>query len=356
MTSQVRIRQYADGDAVACERCIVSAPDNLIYASAPFLAFLQEVSGGEAHCLVAENGTGIVGLLPWFEKRSAPYGTVCNSLPWYGSYGGCTLGADADDSIREQLLAAYAAHLRSIPDLLTATTILSPFENHALDIYRKYLQEQVQDARTGQISRLPEAGERLEERLMATISQKTRNLVRKSLKQGFALEVRDDDAAWRFLVDVHHENMAAIGGKPKPHSHFEALRRHIPAPWRELLLATLDGKPVAAMLLLTFNRTVEYITPVIRHEYRSQQPLSFLIWHGMLRGIVHGARWWNWGGTWHTQQSLHHFKAGWGAIDMPYTYLVQAGAEMPERLRSDGAAMAAAFPWFYLYPFHLVQP
>ena len=350
----ISIRLYREADIDSYEACIASAPDNLVYPTRQFLAFLEEVTGAYVQCLVAEQNNEIVGVLPWFEKRVEPYGTVCNSLPWYGSYGGSTLAKDADSTVRERLLSAYVEHLHAIPDLLTATTILSPFENQFLATYQSHLYQQVQDSRIGQITRLPDAGSCLEERLMTVISQKTRNLVRKSLKQGFALEVRDDDASWQFLCEVHHENMAAVGGKPKPEEHFTALRRHIPGEWRELLLASLDGEPVAALLLLTFNRTVEYITPVIRHEYRSQQPLSFLIWHGMLRGINRGAYWWNWGGTWHTQHSLHHFKAGWGAVDMPYTYLVQGRDEAPALIKSDPDGVSAAFPWFYQYPFHLL--
>ena len=32
---------------------------------------------------------------------------------------------------------------------------------------------------------------------------------------------------------------------------------------------------------------------------------------------------WNWGGTWKSQKSLHHF-SGWGAEDKPHTYLVSS--------------------------------
>lgn len=53
-------------------------------------------------------------------------------------------------------------------------------------------------------------------------------------------------------------------------------------------IASLDGRPVAALLLLYFNRTVEYFAPVIEHEYRSRQPLSFLIWQGMLDAVHRG--------------------------------------------------------------------
>ena len=87
--------------------------------------------------------------------------------------------------------------------------------------------------------------------------------------------------------------MAGIGGTAKPWAHFEAIRDAIPASARRLYIARLNGQPVAALLLLYFNRTVEYITPVIKHEYRSAQPLSFLIWHAMQDAIAEGFRWWN---------------------------------------------------------------
>ena len=109
--------------------------------------------------------------------------------------------------------------------------------------------------------------------------------------------------------------MSAIGGRAKPWGHFAAMRELIPAAWRQLFVTRLDGEPVSAMLLFRFNQTVDNITPVIRHEFRSRQPLSFAIWHAMLDAVRSGFRWWNWGGTWETQQSLHHFKRGWGAAE-----------------------------------------
>ena len=159
-------------------------------------------------------------------------------------------------------------------------------------------------------------------------------MVRKALQQGFALHITDADWAWRFLYETHVENLQALGGQAKPWSHFIALRTHIPAHWRRVFVATLADQPVAALLLLYFNQTVEYITPVIRHAYRSQQPLSFLIWHAMLWASREGYRWWKaGGGTWLAQPSLYHFKAGWGAIDLPYTYLINVSEQVVSRYR-----------------------
>ncbi len=348
----LKLREYKKSDAVAYDQCLVSAPQNLIYPTRPFLTFLQEVTDSELHCLLAEEDGHVLGVFPYLVKRNERFGAVYNSLPWYGSYGGCSLAGNAGLEVRKALAGAWSDVLHNSSDLLTGTTVLSPFEELHRKGYSALPGDGTVDSRIGQVTSLPDPGADLDNRLIAIFNQKTRNLVRKSLKQSFSLVATGDEWAWDFLCETHHENMAAIGGIPKPRGHFDALRRHIPAAWRELLVAKIDGKPAAAMLVLFFNKAIEYITPVIKYGYRSQQPLSFLIWHGMLRGIERGFRWWNWGGTWHTQKSLHHFKSGWGAMDMPYTYLITLGDRALERLRRDTNAVQAAFPYFYLYPYH----
>ncbi len=325
-------------------------PMAMIYGTLEFRAFLQRVVAGTPTYFVAVQGERIVGALPCFMVRHERCGTVINSLPWYGSHGGCVLVSEHDETARRRLLARYAEWVAE-QQAAFATLILTPRENQHLEAYREALAPSATDGRVGQMTRLPDDGPDLEQRLERVCRQKTRNLIRKSLKQGFALAARDDDDAWRFLHGTHVENMAAIGGRAKPWAHFAALRDTIPAAWRQLLVTTLDGRPVAALLLLRFNGIVEYITPVIAHEFRSRQPLSFTIWHAMLDAVHRGDAWWNWGGTWTTQVSLHHFKEGWGATEWPYTYLTTAHPDALRDLQQDRRAVLDAFPHYFIYPF-----
>jgi len=179
--------------------------------------------------------------------------------------------------------------------------------------------------------------------------------VRKALKQGFQLVISDEEWAWQFLHKTHTENLRSIGGIPKPWEHFAAIRQNIPWEWRNIFVALLDGKPVAALLMLYFNQTAEYVTPVIMQEHRSSQPLSFLIWHAMLHATANGFRWWNWGGTWDSQKSLHHFKAGWGAEDYPYSYFISLKPASLVLMKSDLNDLRSAFPYYYLLPFFMVE-
>lgn len=327
---------------------------SMVYASLEYRDFLRVIVPGTAQYLTAWREKKLVGALPLFRVDDPQLGSVLNSLPWYGSHGGCVLAPGADDTVRGALLAHYR-EISKAPEVLSATMVLTPEETDRINLYRQALQPATEEGRIGQITPLPDAGSDLEGRLERTFSQKTRNIVRKARKQGFELTSDDSDATWEFLHSTHTTNLAALGGRAKSRACFEALRTCLPLPMRSVRVALLGGRPVAALLLLHYNRTVEYFTPVIDHDFRPLQPLSFLIWHGMLDAISRGFRWWNWGGTWSTQVSLHHFKAGWGALDRPYTYLINTTEDSRQRMRASRRSLAERFHSYYTFPYALLE-
>jgi len=347
----VRVRPLAGAERIDGLAWLRHTPGTLLYASPEFHRFLERVAEGRVVTMLAERGSRPVGALTWMERPLRDGSCIVNSLPWYGSHGGCALAPEAPVETRRALLAAYRDRIE-MPDVLSATMILSPEEEAFRRVYEDALPVRVIDDRIGQVTPLPAAATATDLELM--ISQKTRNLVRKSLRQGFHEVVSDDPWAWRFLHSVHVENMTAVGGRAKPWEHFAALAETLPSDWRRLSVAMLGDQPVAAMLLVFFNGTVEYLTPVIRHEARPLQPLSFLIWRAMVEAAAMGCHSWNWGGTWRSQESLHHFKAGWGAVDRPYSYLVSASDQGLERLRGERERIVAEAAYYYVYPFALL--
>jgi len=328
---------------------LLTQPESMIYFAPCFLRFLESAVDGTGSTLIARRAGRIVGALPYVRKDAAGLGSVFNSQPWYGSHGGCILEDPGDQDARQALCSTYRTLVEST-DWLFSTVILTPGENVHAQTCASMFAARTTDARVGQITELPVADAQLEQRLERTLRQKTRNLVRKARGQGFREHVGDEDWAWRYLFETHVANMRAIGGRAKPEAHFQALRAKLPSAMRRLSVALFDGLPVAAMLLVLFNRTVEYITPVITHDFRPRQPLSFLIWEAMLDVCRRGFQRWNWGGTWINQTDLHHFKAGFGASDHPYTYLVSASERGIALLDSSREDLFGAFPNFYLYP------
>ena len=324
-------------------------PRAMIYGSSRFARFVEEV----AHCrvahLLAERSGELVGALPFAVKTDTRYGTVINSLPWFGSHGGCWLRSSDDRDAREALLDAFSSAASAL-DPLFSVIILSHSENAAAAEYSRLTEHASVSDRIGQVLELPLWQENYEQALFDLMSRRTRNHVRKSLKQGLEEKVGDHDSSWQFLYRTHCDNMDAISGRAKPWDHFSALRRRYAGRGMRLSLACLHGEPIAGLLVIVFGRTVEYLVPAISVEKRTLQPLSFLIWRAMFDCARQGCRIWNWGGTGPSQHSLHHFKAGWGGEDRPYTYLSRVRGSALASFRSSPTDFLDAFPYFYLYP------
>jgi len=312
-------------------------PEALVYQSLPYQDLLCAMLGVRNESVAACDADGMIhGALPLLAS-DGPWGTVYNSLPFYGSNGG--LLTDTPPA-REALLTWYNT-LSLAPSTASATIIANPLldDGTVNGVTHNRL-----DSRIGQFSPLNSDAQRQ----MEGFHYKTRNMIRKAEKSGVSVTVEND--AIDFLRAVHLENMAALGGIPKPAGFFDLF----PSFFAEdshyrIYVARINGERVAALLLFYFNSTVEYFIPVIQKDYRDQQPMSLLVYTAMLEAARSGYSWWNWGGTWHTQEGVYRFKSRWGTIDRPYNYYIQLNRiELENHPRAE---ILAAHPFFYVLPF-----
>jgi hypothetical protein len=299
---------------------------------------------------VAYDGPRLIGSLP-LVVRECPTGAVANSLPFYGSNGSCLVDPACTNgrAVRQALFAALLGAAQEHGWQAT-TLITSPWETD-LDFYQQTA-ARYRDSRIGQLTPLytDGAGDPLPF-LMERFHYKTRNMVRKSLREGFTVTSDWTEEALEFLVTTHQANMAVIGGLAKDRKCFEQLGKLLPASQRRLYVAHLGKQPVAALLLLYFNKTVEYYTPVIRQEYRSLQPLSYLIITAMCQAAREGYEWWNWGGTWDSQDGVYRFKSRWGSVDRPYYYYTYAHQDMSALLDLGKEGLLRQYRHFFVLPF-----
>jgi hypothetical protein len=329
-----------------------SIPTTLFYASLGYRNLLKNFLAAENYYFIARNEGGrIVGVLPSFIKEVPGKGSVANSLPFYGSHGGVI----AENS-QGEISGALLTHFRKFVEergCISSTVISSPFDSD-LSQYEACTGFTVSDSRIGQMTPLPSAGEDPRAAVMHALHHKTRNMVRKAEKLGITVTSDPQLGGFEFLKQTHEKNMVEIGGMAKPARFFDLVEKEFKCDTDyRLYMAWLEGVPVAALLLFYFNGTVEYFTPVIVKEYRSSQPLSLLIYHAMADGVVSGFKWWNWGGTWLTQDGVYQFKRSWGAIDMPYRYFTTI---LDQRvLKSSKAELLNDYPYFYVAPFSLLQ-
>lgn len=335
----IRVESLSPHFAERYEAFILERPYTLVYQSWRYQNLLCDLLGCRQKSLLAlDKQNNILAALPLMAK-DGPLGTVLNSLPFYGS-NGALIGEDL--AARAALMGAFL-EMAQAPGVAASTLIENPLAPAGDD----ELAYDLIDRRIGQLTPLPSEGD-IKGALMQSFHYKTRNMVRKANKLG--IDVDENFEAVPFLIEIHEKNMREIGGLPKPRSFFESLPQYFRPRWDyRVYVARLRGELVAALLVFFYNRTAEYYTPAVRKEYRGSQALSALIFKAMGDAAENGYTWWNWGGTWLSQDGVYRFKSRWGTLDMPYRYLVKI--QNPSILRSNPKKLRAEYPYFFTLPF-----
>ncbi|MBW1978981.1 MAG: peptidoglycan bridge formation glycyltransferase FemA/FemB family protein [Deltaproteobacteria bacterium] len=320
----------------------------LFYSSNKYRKLLRRFLHEEDYYIIALNKWDeIIGALPTFLKRNEKLGNVLNSLPFYGSNGSIIEYAQ-NEKVKKELLGAFFG-LAKDHNCLSATLITSPLEPNKT-FYENNFGHTFFDKRIGQLTPLPKNNSDVADMLMKLFHQKTRNMVRKAQKYRFQITSEYTEIFFKFLCETHIRNINTIGGLAKPIRFFEL----IPEIFKydkeyKIYVALQDETPVAALLVFYFNKTVEYFTPVIDQRYRALQPLSLLIFYAMQEAVRRGFEWWNWGGTWLTQTSVHRFKKRWGTVDKPYFYYTKLYDK--KIIHHSKEELIQDYPYFYVLPF-----
>lgn len=344
-----KVSLLSDRDIENYNKFILRDKKTLIYYSNKYRLLLKQFLQAEDNYLIAtDKNNNIVGILPSFVCFNPLLGNVLNSLPFYGSHGSI-LEFEGNHEVRAALLNRIC-ELSFEKKCIASTIITTPFEEN-IECYDQILVDALHDRRIGQITSLPAISESLEVDLMASFHQKTRNMIRKAQKVGLTYSNLCTDELFSFLVDTHHENISSMNGLAKPKHFFDLLRENFELNKDyKLYTAFLEDKPIATLLLLYFNKTVEYFTPAIVAEYRTLQPLSFLIFQAMQDAIYEGYLYWNWGGTWLTQDGVYLFKKRWGTQDYPYNYYTKIYHS--KLLNVSKQQLLEQYPYFYVLPFN----
>lgn len=338
---------------------LLSCPSAMLYHSLAYRRFLRDFlpSNAQDFYLLAFENDRIVGAFPTF-LIDGPLGAVLNSLPFFGSHGSLLISKDANPETASFLTNALK-NLCITQNVVFATVIDTPHianEEH----FEHALGFQYDDKRIGQITTLPQEKEvgKVNESLLALYHQKTRNIVRKAFRSGLAFGYDQSPDTLDALHALHEINILGIGGIAKPKYFFEIIARHFQADkdYRVYTARTENNEIVCALLLLYYKDTVEYFVPATATSWRSAQPLSALIHIAMRDAVLDfGARTWNWGGTWLTQDGVYHFKSRWGATDHPYKYYTRIFLEERRLHGVRRNSMLQGYPWFYTVPFSVLE-
>jgi len=319
--------------------------------SIPYRNLLSDFLSCEPYYIIAVEDGEVIGAIPAFLKKNAKLGNILNSLPFFGSHGGVLVRSACDDNkkakIKKLLLNGFNA-LAKEKDCILSTIITSPFDLDT-SIYESTLSYKFKDKRVAQITEFRNDINDVEQEILYNIIEpRNRSTVRRPPKHGVTLEFSSD---FRPLFEMHKENMSSKGGNVKPMSFFQKVHALMGEKDYDLMYARKEGEIIAGLLVFFFKDTVEYYTPALRYECSIEQGTSFLIYEGMKKAITSGYKYWNFGGTSESQQSLHRFKAGWGSRDYPYYYYILQYRDINHILRMKSQDITEEYKWFYVLPF-----
>jgi len=317
-----------------------------LFSSIKYFKLLKAYLKDQFYILGAFNeADDIIGVLPFFIKCTA-VGSVLNSLPFYGSNGSVLSDSNEAKSLLLEELNFFAIKEKCI----SATIITCPLDKESY-IYKNIYDYNYSDERIGQLTSLKDINSK--EELMDVFHFKTRNTIRKGFKSNVVIDWQCGLEYFDFLKKTHFDNLSLIGGIPKPDLFFDVLRDNFQygSDYR-IYYCLLDGKPIAALLLLYSNKTVEYFTPVVVAEYRNLQVLSSIIYSAMI-DCLGKYDWWNWGGTWVSQDGVYQFKSRWGTSDFNYYYYTKIFDKAIITLPKE--FFLKNFPNYYVLPFNVLD-
>lgn len=329
---------------------LLKGSETLLYASNKYRKLLKEfLNEDDIYFVALDENDEIKGVLPSFIKKNAEFGNLLNSVPFYGS-NGAVIEFENNDIVRMSLVNKFYEFAKN-NNCVSSTLISSPL-NPTEEFYEKVTDYTFKDSRIGQLTRLPENTKDVDAEVMQLIDSKMRNLVRKAQKLEIKVSDEQRESHFDFLIETHKENLAAIGGIAKPERFFKLIPKYfVYGTDYKIYIAKKEGQLIAALLVFYFNKTVEYYTPVIKAEFRNEQPLSLLIFEAMKNAVKKGYNWWNWGGTWASQGGVYHFKSQWGTKDKMYYYYTKIFDKAI--LDKTKEQLLKEYPFFFVAPFNL---
>lgn len=335
--SEIRKLSFIDDSSYL--RFLESIDTSLFYASSKYRDFLKFYLHCEDNYIAVFESGEIVGVLPLM-LRETSLGYIVNSLPYYGSNGGVVAKTQA----AHDLLIQYYLEFVSREDVVVSCLTESPLSREIS------LKSDFEDYRIGQITTIPNYSQDFDIKLFEIIDSSTRRNIRKAQSSNVSVTIDNSLDAFKVLYEIHTENINSIGGKAKDWRFFENINKFFsPTKDFNLYIARIDGIIVSALLLFYFNKTVEYFTPATVAEFRNSQPISEILRIAFREASMAGFKWWNWGGTWITQDGVYKFKAKWGAQDYRYDYFIKLNNK--SLLMKQPTELLELAKGFYTVPF-----
>ena len=309
------------------------------YQSSKHLKFLQKLLKIKAEFVTAIENDKLIGVLPLFRNKTK-FGTVINSLPFFGSYGGVI----SDKEEAKKNIIKFLNEYNKQHDILSSVIIADPFDSS--EIYEKFYEFNDKEERMIQCIKFNKTQEIT---LWNNFEQRVRRAVRKAEKNLISVEYSiPNNKLLDDFYKTHVANILSKNGMTKPKEFFSLLKDSFTVGKDyDILTANYESKPIAYLLVFYFKSFTEYYMPAYEAKNSDLQGTSLLIWESIKKSLNSNMKYYNFGGTHLEQKSLYNFKKGWNPDDFRYNYYVYGDLskinELGEKILREN------FKNFYVY-------
>jgi CelD/BcsL family acetyltransferase involved in cellulose biosynthesis len=144
------------------------------------------------------------------------------------------------------------------------------------------------------------------------------------------------------FYDLHVQTRRRQGVPVQPRRFFELLWERLIGPGHGfVLVAEIEGAPIAAGVFLSWNGTAIYKFGASDESKLRLRPNQLLMWHAIRRSCESGARTFDFGRSDLGNTGLRSFKSAWGAIEWPLVYSQFGGSSA---YAGEGRAARALAP------------
>lgn len=326
MTLSVRTLASADADGGAWDAFARSTPGGTIYHQLAWRRIISREFGWETHYLSAHGTGGLEGILPLVRLKSRLFGDFLVSLP-YVNYGGSL----ATTSAADRLLLAAAVEL-------AGTLGVSHME-----LRERAPREPAWPARTEKVGMESVLASTADEH-WGSLPSKLRSQVRRPEKEGATTRAGGAELLPQFYA-VFARNMRDLGTPVYGRSFFATIAAELPENM-EVVIAELEGRPVAAGLLLHFGGRTEIPWASSLRSANRIGVNMLLYWECLKRAIQRGSTVFDFGRS-TRDTGTYRFKRQWGAEPVPmyWHYWLRDGGPLPQLNPSNPRYALAISAW-----------
>jgi lipid II:glycine glycyltransferase (peptidoglycan interpeptide bridge formation enzyme) len=333
------------------EEFILKSKNSILYHSVIYKKFLGNTLPNTVHkYIIVIKKNKVIASFPCVIKLSEK-GNILNSLPFFGSHGSL-LGFEKLTNYEVKKVFSKLNDLIIKYNILS-TTIVDGYNKNNYSIFNKFFKPRVVEKRISQITDLSHFKKfnknDISYNLLNYFEGKRRTDIRKGIKNKFNFSIDNSLESLENLFKIHVDNIKILGGVSKDWKIFKSLYDiYIKNNQCNIFTLKDNNKIICSLLLIYFKDTVYYFIPGVLNNYKPLSVMSSIIFYAMIDSINKGYSYWDWGGSWISQESLIKFKSSWKSNNKEYSYYINYSKLINSYSKDE---ILNNYKYFYVRPF-----